>query len=112
MNVSLTNLPLSKLIVNSTPATVILVAYCKLPKSVMFCMVDTEPRRLREAGEGPDRACRGRRTALADESRMVRKKESGIRERIEGMRRGAGTAFSISMFSHVVTGHVRGYHEH
>ena len=81
MSLSLTNLPVSRETVNSTPAMVILVTYCTLLKLVKFCMVDAEPRDLRL-----ERACRGNIAALAlkDRSRNVRSNESGIKERIEG----------------------------
>lgn len=64
MNMSLTNLPVSKEIAICTPAIVILVLYCILLKLVIFCMVEAEPLRLRVAGEGPERRSRGKTTAL------------------------------------------------
>ena len=46
-------------------------------------MVEVEPRGLRAAGDGPKRGLIGRRTALVDKSKSVRRKESDIKERIE-----------------------------
>jgi hypothetical protein len=88
MSMRLTNLPVSRETDSSTPATVILVTYCMLLKLVIFCTVEAEARRLRSAGEGPERACRGNIAALTltDRSRIVRSKESDIKERIEERR--------------------------
>ena len=85
MSMNLTNLPVSRETITSTPAIVILVTYCTLLKLVISCMVEAEPRGLRSAGEKPERACRGNIAALTltDRSRIVRSNESGIKERIE-----------------------------
>jgi len=84
MSMSLTNLPVSKDIAKSTPAIVILVTYCMLPKVAIFCTVEVSPRRLRAAGGGPERVSRGRIMALVNESKRIVRKESGdIKERIE-----------------------------
>ena len=85
---SFTNLPVSSETANSTPAIVILVTYCTFLKLVMFCTVEVEARGLRSAGEKPERGWRGNIAALTltHRSRIVRSKESGIKERIEERR--------------------------
>lgn len=80
------HLPVSKRTGNVTPATVTLLTYCALP----ILRIGDISRRVIEGAGSAKRTSKGKERALTLESKIVRTRESDIKERIQAGRLATG----------------------